>query len=58
MRASSKSSLAQCTTVVAILAVAVVGGIGLVWIGGILVTVPDPSESGTEAPNSARRLAR
>ncbi|TDJ57845.1 MAG: hypothetical protein E2O40_02380 [Planctomycetota bacterium] len=44
--------------VLAILAVAVVSGLVLVWIGAILVTAPDPSESDTEAPDSARRLAR
>ncbi len=33
-------------------------GIGLVWFGAMLVTAPDPSESGEEPPHSARRLAR
>jgi len=44
--------------VIGSLMVAIVGGMALVWIGAILVTVPDPGESPTEAPNSARRLAR
>ncbi len=34
------------------------GGTVLVWVGAILVTAPDPSESGAEPANSARRLAR
>lgn len=51
-------SINAMQVVLAILVVAVVGGTGLVWIGAILVTVPDPSESSTEARNSARRLAR
>lgn len=34
------------------------GGTVLVWVGAILVTAPDPSESGGEPANSARRLAR
>jgi hypothetical protein len=34
------------------------GGTVILWIGAILVTTQDPSESGVEPANSARQLAR
>ena len=33
-------------------------GLGVVWLGALLVTAPDPSESGAEPLHSARRLTR
>jgi len=41
-----------------VLLVVLLIGTGLVWFGAMLVTAPDPSESGEEPPQSARRLAR
>ena len=40
------------------LAVLFVVGAALCWVGALLVTAPDPGESGTEPAHSARNLAR
>ena len=44
--------------VFALLRLVLIGGTALVWIGAILVTTPDPSESGAESAHSSRRIAR